>query len=107
MYCLRCGSTYEDSLYQCPECGEINRSRHTDHGSPKTIEELKRWYQDRKLPPAETTRFFIGTDYKNPRAFGIYKDTNSGEFIVYKNKDTGERVIRYKGWDEAYAVNVL
>ena len=60
----------------------------------KTIEELKSWYIARKLPPEETTRFFIGKNIKEPRAFGIYQDGN--KFIVYKNKADGSRAVRYK-----------
>lgn len=51
------------------------------------------------------TRFFIGEDYKEPKAFGIYQDGN--RFIVYKNKADGSRAIRYDGLDEAYAVNEI
>ncbi|MBP5600792.1 MAG: hypothetical protein J6X48_11065, partial [Lachnospiraceae bacterium] len=71
----------------------------------KTIAELADWYKARKLPPYETTRYFIGINYKEHRAFGIYEE--NGEFIVYKNKDDGSRAIRYQGKDEAYAVNEL
>jgi len=75
--------------------------------TPKTIEELRQWYKDRNLPPENTTRFFVGNNYKAPKAFGIYKDEKSGNFIVYKNKASGVRVIRYEGPDEAFAVNEL
>ena len=75
--------------------------------SPKTIDELKLWYFNNNLPPAETTRFFIGVNYLDPKAFGIYKEEETGNFIVYKNKDDGSRTIRYKGPDEAHAVNEL
>ncbi len=72
---------------------------------PKTIEELQQWYEDRNLPPYETTRFFIGENYLGARAFGIYKE---GDFVtVYKNKNDGTRAIRYTGTDEEYAVNEL
>ena len=50
-------------------------------------------------------RFFIGINYKKPKAFGIYQDGD--QFIVYKNKANGERAIRYQGTDETYAVNEL
>ena len=50
--------------------------------------------------------FFIGKDIKEPKAFGIYKNS-AGDFVVYKNKSNGERVIRYQGTDEGYAVNEL
>ncbi len=73
---------------------------------PKTIEELKE-YCESNCFTSEKTRFFIGEDYKKPRAFGIYKDELSGDFIVYKNKDDGNRAVRYKGTDEAFAVGEL
>ena len=74
---------------------------------PETIAELKQWYIDMNLPPESVTRFFIGTNYKRAKAFGIYKDEITGEYVVYKNKADGTRSIRYKGEDEAYAVNEL
>lgn len=77
------------------------------HKKPQTIEELKQWYKDMNLPDEKTTRFFIGTNYKKPRAFGIYKEDDTGNFIVYKNKGNGVRAIRYEGSDEAHAVNEL
>ncbi len=104
--CDFCGNTYEDYLEKCPSCGAPNPSHHDGDKQPRTIEELKKWYEDRQLPPPETTRFFIGVDYKEPRAFGIYKNDNN-EFVVYKNKADGSRVIRYQGKDETYAVDEL
>ncbi len=103
--CDYCGNTYEDTLHACPDCSAPNPSHKNEKG-PKTIEELKKWYKDRKLPAPEVTRFFIGVDYKKPKAFGIYKD-DSGDFVVYKNKADGSRAVRYKGADEEYAVNEL
>ena len=89
-----------------PFCGATNNAvKRTADKTPKTIAELQQWYQDRHLPPYETTRFFIGINYKKPKAFGIYQDGD--QFIVYKNKANGERAIRYQGTDEAYAVNEL
>ena len=73
--------------------------------TPRTIEELRAWYAARNLPPEEVTRFFIGKDIKEPRAFGIYRDGD--RFVVYKNKDDGSRAVRYHGPDEGYAVNEL
>ena len=85
--CEYCHGEMDDKSPYCPNCGAPNHNIHqTVDGTPKTIEELKQWYIKRNLPPAETTRFFIGVDYKKPKAFGIYKDSNTGEFIVYKNK---------------------
>ena len=73
---------------------------------PKTIEELKAWAKAMNLPLADM-RTFIGEDYRGPKAFGIYKDPDDGTFVVYKNKADGSRAVRYKGSDEAYAVNEL
>ena len=104
--CEYCNGNFEDTLENCPHCGASNANiRRMVDKTPKTIEELAQWYKDRNLPPYETTRFFIGIDYTAPKAFGIYRDGN--EIVVYKNKDTGERAIRYRGTDEAYAVNEL
>ena len=72
---------------------------------PRTIKELRAFCAEKGMP-LEKMRFFIGEDYREPRAFGIYRDEN-GEFVVYKNKDDGSRAIRYQGPDEAYAVNEL
>ncbi len=96
----------EDTEDKCPNCGapNVNVKRTVDH-TPKTIDELKVWYEARNLPPYETTRFFIGIDYKEPKAFGIYQD--GSEFVVYKNKGDGSRAVRYRGTDEAYAVNEI
>ena len=106
--CEFCQGMYDDVLQNCPSCGAKNNSvRVSTPDNPTTIEELKKWYEDRKLPPYETTRFFIGINYKGPRAFGIYKDENTGNFVVYKNKDVGGRAVRYEGTDEAFAVNEL
>lgn len=103
--CIHCGNLYEDTELSCPKCGAVNKTVRMKDSSPKTIEDLRSWYMDRGLPPYETTRFFIGIDYKQPKAFGIFRE---GEmFIVYKNKADGTRSIRYAGSDEAYAVNEL
>ena len=73
---------------------------------PKTIEELRLWYEWHNLPPEEVTRFFIGKNITEPKAFGIYKNER-GECVVYKNKANGERAVRYQGGDEAFAVGEL
>ncbi len=106
--CPYCKGLFNDTLEKCPNCGAPNAGVvRKSGGQPITIEELKAWYASKGLPPYETTRFFIGEDYKKPRAFGIYQDEKSGEFVVYKNKDSGARAVRYRGTDEAYAVNEL
>lgn len=91
----------------CPHCGApLSGANRTSSEQPKTIEELKAWYVAHHLPPEEITRFFIGKDIKDPKAFGIYKN-EVGDCVVYKNKSTGERAVRYQGADESYAVNEL
>ncbi len=106
--CPYCENLFNDTLENCPSCGAPNPGVVRKSGDqPITIEELQAWYESKGLPPYETTRFFIGVDYQKPRAFGIYKDERTGNFIVYKNKDNGSRAIRYQGTDEAYAVNEL
>ncbi len=106
--CEYCKNYIDDSEEKCPNCGAVNKDyKRTANEMPTTIEELKKWYEDHHLPPSETTRFFIGIDYKEPRAFGIYKDPNTGKYVVYKNKEDGTRALRYEGKDEKYAVNEL
>lgn len=104
--CEYCGTMMDDKAPVCPNCGgtNANMKRVAEH-TPKTIAELKDWYVARHLPPYETTRFFIGENYKQPKAFGIYEE--NGRFIVYKNKADGSRAVRYEGTDEAYAVNEI
>lgn len=106
--CDYCGNIISDADETCPNCGAPNASYArftTKKQRPTTIAELESWYKAMNLPPYETTRFFIGIDYKAPKAFGIYKDGD--DFVVYKNKASGERAIRYRGKDEDYAVNEL
>ena len=105
--CDYCGQMIDEGLDRCPNCGaSISAVNRMASSEPKTIEELKQWYVAHKLPPEETTRFFIGKDIKEPKAFGIYKNSK-GDFVVYKNKASGERAVRYEGSDEGYAVNEL
>jgi len=104
--CEYCNTMFEDSLEKCPNCGAANKNiRRMADKTPKTIKELHEWYAARNLPPYEVTRFFIGVDYKKPKAYGIYQD--GADFVVYKNKADGSRAVRYKGSDEAYAVNEI
>ena len=105
--CNYCDQLIEDKLNYCPYCGgSMPTANRTASDQPKTIEELKAWYTAHKLPPENITRFFIGKDIKEPKAFGIYK-SETGDFVVYKNKANGERAVRYQGSDEGYAVNEL
>ena len=105
--CDYCDSMIDETEKSCPHCGApLSGVNRTAGSSPQTIEQLKDWYIARNLPPEEVTRFFIGKDVREPKAFGIYKNS-SGDCVVYKNKADGTRAIRYQGSDEAYAVNEL
>lgn len=106
-FCDYCGSVIDDTIEKCPNCGAVNvHMQRSGDQIPKTIEELKAFAQEKGIP-LEKMRFFIGIDYKEPRAFGIYKEQPSGNCVVYKNKADGSRAIRYRGTDEAYAVNEI
>ena len=83
---------------------ETADARMTSSGPPRTIEELQAFCAVNEMP-LEKMRFFIGTNYRQPRAFGIYRDGDN--FVVYKNKDDGSRAVRYHGPDEAFAVKEL
>lgn len=105
--CKYCESWINDTDEICKNCGGVNEElKRVANGVPTTIEELKLFCRAHNLPLAKM-RFYIGENYKLPKAFGIYKDEASGEFIVYKNKADGSRAIRYQGKDEAYAVNEI
>ena len=106
--CPFCGAAVRSDEKVCPGCGSANEGYVEDTVrtvyQPKTIEELKEYCAERGMPLLKM-RFFIGENYQQPKAFGIYQDKD--RFIVYKNKANGERAIRYQGPDEAYAVNEL
>lgn len=102
--CEYCGGELEKTAEFCPHCGAPNLNVSPDM-MPKTIDEFRAFCLMHKLPLSEM-RFFIGEDYREPRAFGIYRD-EEGQFVVYKNKADGSRAVRYRGPDEAYAVNEL
>ena len=104
--CEYCDNYIDDTEEVCSFCGAPNAHMvRSGIGVPKTIEELRAFAESKNLP-LQQMRFFLGEDIREPRAFGIYKD-EGGNCIVYKNKSDGTRVIRYRGEDEAYAVNEL
>lgn len=108
--CSYCSMTFDALDPVCPYCGAPNENAEkalSRNGElvPRTIEELKAFCTGHNMP-LEQMRFFIGRDYRGPRAFGIYRDSN-GNYVVYKNKSDGTRAVRYKGLDEAHAVNEL
>ena len=106
--CEFCGSTVKSDERNCPSCGAANPNFVEDAPRtvffPKTIEELKEYCAERGMPLLRM-RFFIGENYQEPRAFGIYRDGD--RVVVYKNKANGSRAVRYSGPDEAYAVKEL
>ncbi|MCR4840707.1 MAG: hypothetical protein K5848_04100 [Lachnospiraceae bacterium] len=97
--CWNCGYYLDSEDTNCIKCGSENDTH------IETIEDLKVYCANRHMP-LERMRFFIDEDYKEPRAFGIYR-TSEGKFVVYKNKADGSRAIRYAGPDEKYAVREL
>ena len=106
--CPFCGATVQSNERTCPQCGAANDQYVAETQRtvflPKTIDELKEYCAQRGMPLLRM-RFFVGEDFREPKAFGIYKDGD--RYVVYKNKANGERAIRYQGPDEAYAVNEL
>ena len=83
--CKYCGSTVSSADEHCPNCGAPNEGfvAETERQIflPKTIDELKEYCSERGMPLLKM-RFFIGEDYREPKAFGIYRD--GSDFIVYK-----------------------
>ena len=104
--CEYCSSSYPETEEKCPYCGAPNSTRASaGNVVPRTIGELQAFCAAHRLPLGEM-RFFIGEDYRGARAFGIFKDEN-GVCTVYKNKADGSRSVRYRGTDEAYAVQEI
>lgn len=105
--CDYCGSFIESTDEMCPNCGAVNTHFvRTAVDTPTTIEELKAFCAEKKLP-LDKMHIHIGEDFKAPKAFGIYFDDKTQHYVVYKNKGDGSRAIRYEGTDEKYAVNEL
>ena len=106
--CRFCGNPVASDRKKCPACGAANEL-YVEHEvslpyAPGSISDLKDWCSERGIPLSRM-RFFIGEDFKEPRAFGIYQDGR--DFVVYKNKADGKRAVRYRGPDEEHAVNEL
>ena len=107
--CPYCGSDLRSDEESCPGCGAPNAFYVTEAGvpvslRPRTMEDLKDFAVEHCLP-LEQMRFYVGRDYRESRAYGVYRDGD--KFIVYKNKADGSRAIRYAGPDEERAVGEL
>ena len=102
--CEYCNNLIEDTEDKCPNCGAANANEaRVSFDGPKTMDELKEWCFSKEISTTHG-RFYWDTDCKEPQATGIYRDKETGNFIVYKNMWDGTRSIFYNGVDEAYAV---
>ena len=106
--CPYCDGVIRSDEKICPHCGAVNESYIEDTPrtvqQPRTIEELKEYCAERGMPLLRM-RFFIGEDYREAKAFGIYREGRN--VVVYKNKADGSRAIRYRGPDEEHAVKEI
>lgn len=106
-FCRRCGAALQGA-------GAQQTAMEPDLGAgelvwqpgavPTTIAQLVQFCTYNHMP-LERMRFFLDQDYRDPKAFGIYRDGD--QYIVYKNKADGSRAVRYHGPDEAYAVSEI
>lgn len=107
--CPYCGNTVLSSEKNCQSCGAANELYVEDTPRivdvPTTIEELQEYCAERGMPLLRM-RFFIGEDFSEPKAFGIYRKPD-GKVVVYKNKADGTRAIRYEGPNEKKGVAEL
>ena len=105
--CEYCGSFIDDTDEKCQFCGAVNSHLVRNAAAiPHTIAELIAFAKQHNLP-LKQMHYYLGEDYKGPKAIGIYKNEETGNFIVYKNKSDGTRAVRYEGKDEKYAVNEI
>ena len=106
--CPYCGALVRSDQQKCPGCGAPNDKYVAERVSPDlmpgTIQELKDYCSAHKVPLRQL-RFFIGEDYREPRAFGVYRDKEN--YVVYRNKADGSRSLGYQGPDEAHAVSMI
>ena len=94
--CPYCGATVSSEDKYCPGCGAPNEGfvAATERRvfMPKTIAELKEYCAERGMPLLKM-RFFIGEDYRKPKAFGIYKELAKAYPQVWKKDvDDTERL---------------
>ena len=73
----------------------------------QTLEEFKTFAVQHDIP-LEQLRFALGEDKgSEPMWFYIYQDDVTGEWVVAKNKRDGTKAVRYRGYDEAAACQIL
>ena len=75
--CPYCGADVRSDEKNCPGCGAPNELYVTETPAPaalrpKTMAELLDFAAQRRMP-LEKMRFFVGRDYREPKAFGIYR----------------------------------
>ncbi|MBQ1371968.1 MAG: hypothetical protein IIY70_03460 [Oscillospiraceae bacterium] len=110
--CGSCKVKYSNKLDNCPNCGALNPAHipveaATEYNfrMPKTLRELEQLLEDNRLSPSNI-RLHLREDYPGPLCCGIFQD-GEGNFVVYKNRIDGSRLVRYRGPDESYAVGEL
>ena len=110
-FCSQCGAPLTQDAGAAnadagawPQAGAVGSSGWRPGMRPCTIDQLKDFCAYNEMP-LERMRFFVDQDYREPRAFGIYREGD--RCVVYKNKDDGSRAVRYNGPDEAHAVGEL
>lgn len=106
--CEYCGAYINDYDETCKNCGAQNKNlKRTRKETPKTIEELKKWYSSVYLASEERAKIFIGKDKLSPNSIGIYEDTQKSTFVAYQTNQLSEKEITYEGKDEEYAVSII
>ena len=106
--CDYCGAFINDYDHFCQKKKKKNQHLIPRNSEvPLTIEELAIWFKNQNYHSPYQTKVFIGENYNGPNSFGIYKDSQTHNCIVYRTLRDGTKEIRYEGQDEAYAVNEL
>jgi predicted nucleic acid-binding Zn ribbon protein len=105
--CKACGTWINDTDKFCSNCAAPNTQQVdvTQDDIPDTIVELRQWYVRQTAINNKIRRYLIGFSSDDPNASGICKNGNM--FIVYENDANGKTTVKYKGTDEAYAVNAM
>ena len=103
--CSGCGAWIEDTDRVCSVCGAQNINIKKAHDRrPKTILELKRWY-DLNNATSRQKHCVFGSRSTQPGVVGIFKENN--QYYVYKNDLNGRNTVMYNGDDEEYAVDFI